>query len=245
MWLVLERPAINRTKEGRYGSSTTPIVSLFRYSLDLLPPHTSSNRYRRKPGLWIFRLVPSCFPLPDCIAPHIKGFSENSLHCGRMAVIASEACPMPSELVHTSIDQSSAHTGSPHDSTRNTPEPIDGFHRLISDINSILGPCNGIDSVGVDVEEIKKVMSDYTSKERDWERYAFADTSRAYTRNLVDRGNGKSNLVWACCSQITDHESPSLTFAVARPCLDSRQSQSNPRPCECSLRDEGPLRQSD
>lgn len=99
------------------------------------------------------------------------------------------------DLPSKPIEQVVPNPGFLHDSARTSPEPGDGFHRLVSDINSILGPCNGIDSAGVDVEEIKKLMADYESKEREWEKYAFADISRAYTRNLVDRGNGKSNLV--------------------------------------------------
>ena len=83
-----------------------------------------------------------------------------------------------------------------HDSARGSPEPeLDGFHQLVEDINNILGPCNGIDSTGVDVGELKFIMRDYKSVESEWEKYAFADYSRGYTRNLVDRGNGKSNLV--------------------------------------------------
>jgi cysteine dioxygenase len=65
----------------------------------------------------------------------------------------------------------------------------------VHDINVILGPCNGIDSEGIDVEELKHVMGRYKSCEAEWDRYAFADHSRAYTRNLVDNCNGKSNLV--------------------------------------------------
>lgn len=92
-----------------------------------------------------------------------------------------------------------------HDSARGSPEPYriedldasDGFQQLVADINNILGPCNGIDSAGVDVGELKFVMRDYKSNESEWEKYAFADYSRAYTRNLVDRGNGKCNLVSA------------------------------------------------
>lgn len=91
-----------------------------------------------------------------------------------------------------------------HDSARPSPEPVenqseqsekDGFHQLVDDINNILGPCNGIDSADVDVGELKFVMRDYRSRESEWKQYAFADYSRAYTRNLVDRGNGKCNLV--------------------------------------------------
>ena len=75
---------------------------------------------------------------------------------------------------------------------------MDAFHNLVQEINDILGPSNGIDSDGVDVDELKKVMLDYRSVEDEWSKYAFADHSRAYTRNLVDRGNGKANLVSRC-----------------------------------------------
>lgn len=86
-----------------------------------------------------------------------------------------------------------------HDSARGSPEPpslaLDGFHSLVNEINDILGPSNGIDSAGIDVEELKRAMSAYGSDEAEWERYAFGDKSRAYTRNLIDNCNGKSNLV--------------------------------------------------
>jgi hypothetical protein len=61
-------------------------------------------------------------------------------------------------------------------------------------------------------------MSDYTSSESDWATYAFSDLSRGYTRNLVDEGNGKSNLVRTCpfqYSQVgTDRE-------VVSTCMDA------------------------
>jgi cysteine dioxygenase len=74
-------------------------------------------------------------------------------------------------------------------------EPLDAFHRLVSDLSRILGPSSGINSEDVDVQKINKLMEDYISDEKDWGRYAFSDFSRGYTRNLVDEGNGKSNLV--------------------------------------------------
>ena len=86
-----------------------------------------------------------------------------------------------------------------HDSARGSPAPEDSqpdkFHQLVDEINAILGPSNGIDSADIDVEELKAAMRDYVSLEAEWQRYAFADSSRAYTRNLVDAGNGKCNLV--------------------------------------------------
>jgi hypothetical protein len=50
-------------------------------------------------------------------------------------------------------------------------------------------------SEGVDVDALTRLMKEYESKEEDWGRYALGDASRGYTRNLVDVGNGKSNLV--------------------------------------------------
>lgn len=82
-----------------------------------------------------------------------------------------------------------------HDSARGSPELLDDFHALVQDINSILGPSSGINSDDVDVEKLKKLMTAYESNEQQWSKYAFADASRAYTRNLVDQGNGKANLV--------------------------------------------------
>jgi cysteine dioxygenase len=71
---------------------------------------------------------------------------------------------------------------------------LDPFHRLVSDLSRNLGPSSGLDSSEIDVLKLQKLMSDYTSSESDWIKYAFSDLSRGYTRNLVDEGNGKSNL---------------------------------------------------
>ena len=62
----------------------------------------------------------------------------------------------------------------------------------------------------VDPNDLVNLMSIYTSKAEHWQQYAFADSSRNYTRNLVDEGNGKSNLlvvVWnpGKSSPIHDH----------------------------------------
>jgi len=71
----------------------------------------------------------------------------------------------------------------------------DSFHGLVEDLSKILGPTSGLTSADVDVTELQRLMEDYTSQESEWEKYAFADLSRGYTRNLVDEGNGKSNLL--------------------------------------------------
>lgn len=72
---------------------------------------------------------------------------------------------------------------------------LNPFETLVSDLSRILGPSSGLDSSEVDVKQLQKLMESYESSEEDWRRYAFEDLSRGYTRNLVDEGNGKSNLV--------------------------------------------------
>ncbi|APA08223.1 hypothetical protein sscle_03g029930 [Sclerotinia sclerotiorum 1980 UF-70] len=79
-------------------------------------------------------------------------------------------------------------------STKSTSPP-DSFHRLVADLSRILGPSSGLTSADVDVEEPQSLMENYISNEDEWKQYAFADLSRGYTRNLVDEGNGKSNLL--------------------------------------------------
>ena len=74
-----------------------------------------------------------------------------------------------------------------HDSARGSPEPLDAFHTLVKDINTILGPCNGIDSAGIDVEELKKLMAEYVSQPQEWERYAFAGRSTLFSSSYLIR----------------------------------------------------------
>ncbi|EME89073.1 uncharacterized protein MYCFIDRAFT_149657 [Pseudocercospora fijiensis CIRAD86] len=120
---------------------------------------------------------------------------------------------MAAKTQRYSSDAGSDAPASLHDSARGSPEPhtttLDSFHSLVQDINAVLGPCNGIDSADVDVEELKSLMAGYDSVEAEWTRYAFGDSSRAYTRNLVDDCNGKSNLlilVWSAGSHSPIHD---------------------------------------
>ena len=71
----------------------------------------------------------------------------------------------------------------------------DSFHKLVRDLSAVLGPSSGIDSDDVDPVKLQDLMKEYTSDESQWSQYALSDSSIGYTRNLVDKGNGKSNLV--------------------------------------------------
>ncbi|KAF9027181.1 hypothetical protein CPC16_006642 [Podila verticillata] len=70
------------------------------------------------------------------------------------------------------------------------PKDLDDLVRLL---HIELGT-NGLACEGVDVERVKTLMASYTSNQHDWEKYALFDKNR-YTRNLVDDGNGKFNLM--------------------------------------------------
>ncbi|CAF9908871.1 MAG: hypothetical protein HETSPECPRED_008756 [Heterodermia speciosa] len=76
------------------------------------------------------------------------------------------------------------------------PDPDQStFQRLVKDLSDVLGPSSGLSSADVDVGTIIKLMEDYISDEPNWIKYAFEDANKAFTRNLIDRGNGKSNLI--------------------------------------------------
>ncbi|KAK1916105.1 hypothetical protein P3342_003920 [Pyrenophora teres f. teres] len=76
---------------------------------------------------------------------------------------------------------------------RNTEQ--DGFHALVQAINEKLGTSSGIDSADVDENELQQLMEAYVSDESEWEQYYFPSKTMPYTRNVVDKGNGKSNLL--------------------------------------------------
>ncbi|KAK3400053.1 RmlC-like cupin domain-containing protein [Sordaria brevicollis] len=82
---------------------------------------------------------------------------------------------------------------------KDTPS-LNNFDKLVQDLKDALGPSSGLTSDDVDVEHLTRLMKEYQSDEVEWSRFAFGDASRGYTRNLVDEGNGKSNLlvlVWS------------------------------------------------
>lgn len=61
----------------------------------------------------------------------------------------------------------------------------------------------------VNVEEVKEALEEYKSNAKDWKQFVKFDLFR-YTRNLVDAGNGKFNLIILCwgenqASNIHDH----------------------------------------
>jgi cysteine dioxygenase len=69
------------------------------------------------------------------------------------------------------------------------------FEELVRDLSAALGPSSGLDSDDVDPIDIQRLMELYTSNPKEWLPFALGDSNKSYTRNLIDEGNGKSNLV--------------------------------------------------
>ncbi|KAL1971119.1 hypothetical protein VTN77DRAFT_70 [Rasamsonia byssochlamydoides] len=97
----------------------------------------------------------------------------------------------------------------------------DAFDKLVEELSEALGPSAGLDSDDVDPFDIQRLMEKYTSDETEWGRYAFGDPSKTYTRNLVDEGNGKSNLlilVWTPGkgSAIHDHANAHCVMKILK-----------------------------
>jgi hypothetical protein len=118
-----------------------------------------------------------------------------------------------------------SHSDLEEDRTRNQPSAgeIDAFQRLVRDLSDILGPSSGIDSADVDPGSLQRRMEAYQSNKAEWSRYALGDPSRPYTRNLVDEGNGKSNLV----STNEDIQGEYLNVATVDTSMESWQGESN------------------
>lgn len=69
------------------------------------------------------------------------------------------------------------------------------FDKLVASLTETLGPSSGLNSDDVNVTSLMRLMELYDSRDCNWAKCAFGDQDTHYTRNLVDEGNGKSNLV--------------------------------------------------
>ncbi|KAJ2162488.1 hypothetical protein GGF46_000619 [Coemansia sp. RSA 552] len=72
-----------------------------------------------------------------------------------------------------------------------TPMTMQG---LISSLNTAMGD-RGLGEDMHTVREVRQLMRNYVSQGQDWEKYAVYQEGTPYTRNLVDDGNGKYNLL--------------------------------------------------
>lgn len=72
------------------------------------------------------------------------------------------------------------------------------FTELVLLIRHELGPDSGLMDLNQEkVNRLQTMIANYDSKKEEWERFAFYDKYR-YTRNLIDDGNGRYNLLLLC-----------------------------------------------
>ena len=83
----------------------------------------------------------------------------------------------------------------PKPSTPVPPNASEDFHHLVATIRSKLGPNDGITASQSITAELEHLMEQYPANDLSWKPFAFGDHNLAFTRNLVDRGNGNFNLV--------------------------------------------------
>jgi len=88
-----------------------------------------------------------------------------------------------------------------------------------SDLNTLVGHLREVfEDDHVNIEEVMDLLASYKSNRADWMKYAKFDPHR-YTRNLVDAGNGKYNLMILCWgegmgSSIHDHSNSNCFVKV-------------------------------
>ncbi|PWY95446.1 cysteine dioxygenase [Aspergillus sclerotioniger CBS 115572] len=99
--------------------------------------------------------------------------------------------------------------------------PENGFENLVQALSDALGPSSGLDSDDIDPMDILRLMERYESNPDEWLSFALGDPKRNYTRNLIDEGNGKSNLlilVWSPGkgSAIHDHANAHCVMKILK-----------------------------
>lgn len=76
---------------------------------------------------------------------------------------------------------------------KNVPVPK-SLDELIKELHKVFS------SDKVNIDYVQTMMTSYKSNPRDWKKFAKFDTHR-YTRNLVDKGNGRFNLMVLCWNE--------------------------------------------
>ena len=75
-------------------------------------------------------------------------------------------------------------------------QPVNKFHKLVQELSGYIDTAESLAFSEIcDPNAVIQRMKQYQSYARDWARYAYRDEAQCFTRNMVDRGLGKSNIV--------------------------------------------------
>lgn len=108
-------------------------------------------------------------------------------------------------------------------------QPIDQFHNLVQELSGYIDTAESLAFSEIcDPNAVIQRMKQYQSYTREWARYAYRDEAQCFTRNMVDRGLGKSNiliLVWTPGkeSPIHDHADSHCVMKVLQGSLKETQ----------------------
>lgn len=81
-------------------------------------------------------------------------------------------------------------------STNTQGQQLDGFHNLVQELSGYLDTAQSTSFSEIcDPNAVIQRMKEYQSDRVEWGRYAYEDGSQCFTRNMVERGLGKSNIV--------------------------------------------------
>lgn len=73
---------------------------------------------------------------------------------------------------------------------------IDGFHNLVQELSGYVDTAQSLAFSEIcDPNAVIQRMKEYRSDRSEWARYALEDGDQCFTRNMVERGLGKSNIV--------------------------------------------------
>lgn len=72
---------------------------------------------------------------------------------------------------------------------------LDAFRQLVQGLSCYLASLPSSAFKDINYRLIIKAMENYTSQSSEWEKYAHKNEKQCFTRNLVDPGNGRHNLV--------------------------------------------------
>ena len=81
-------------------------------------------------------------------------------------------------------------------------QELDGFHNLVQELSGYLDTAQSLAFSEIcDPNAVIHRMRMYQSDRSEWAKYALEDENQCFTRNMVERGLGKSNIVRSLLGQ--------------------------------------------